>query len=100
MPHGKIKDARAWMSAALQFQYDCWSALNKAKDAKMVNKTITFMDSLTGLTSNALSMVFAYDGYGKETGSWAVGEKWGGWRVQSGFQGRGSNELKGGRDGV
>jgi pectinesterase inhibitor-like protein len=72
LPHGRVKDARAWMSSALQFQFDCWSALNKANDTKTVNETISFMDSLTGLTSNALSMLFAYDVYGKDTGSWAL----------------------------
>jgi hypothetical protein len=71
LPNGKFKDARAWLSAALLFQYDCWSALKYANDTKMVNETMSFLDSLTGLTSNALSMVFAYDVYGKDVGSWA-----------------------------
>ncbi|KAF5480672.1 hypothetical protein F2P56_001405, partial [Juglans regia] len=28
LPHGRIKDARIWMSASLLYQQDCWSALN------------------------------------------------------------------------
>ncbi|XP_059433124.1 probable pectinesterase/pectinesterase inhibitor 51 [Corylus avellana] len=72
LPNGRVKDARAWLSAALLFQYDCWSALKYANDTSMVNETMSFLDSLTGLTSNALSMLFAYDVYGKEIGSWAL----------------------------
>lgn len=36
VPSGKTKDARAWFSAALLFQYDCWSALKYANDTAMV----------------------------------------------------------------
>ncbi|KAB1223329.1 putative pectinesterase/pectinesterase inhibitor 51 [Morella rubra] len=68
---GRIKDARAWMSAALLYQYDCWSALKYANDTQMVNETMSFMDSLIGLTSNALSMVRSYGIFGNDTGSWA-----------------------------
>ena len=72
LPNGRVKNARAWLSAALLFQYDCWSALKYANDTNMVNETMSFLNSLTGLTSNALSMLFAYDVYGKEIGSWAL----------------------------
>ncbi|KAG6660783.1 hypothetical protein I3843_03G124400 [Carya illinoinensis] len=71
LPHGRIKDARVWMSASLLYQQDCWSALKYANDTQMVNSTMSFLDSLVGLTSNALSMVFSYSVFGNETGSWA-----------------------------
>ncbi|XP_018815067.1 probable pectinesterase/pectinesterase inhibitor 51 [Juglans regia] len=71
LPHGRIKDARIWLSASLQYQQGCWSALKLVNDTQMVNSTMSFLDSLVGLTSNALSMVFSYDIFGNETGSWA-----------------------------
>jgi siroheme synthase len=37
----------------------------------MVNETIALFEPITKLTSNAISMVFAYDVYGKDTKSWA-----------------------------
>lgn len=36
VPSGKNKDARAWFSAALLFQYDCWSGLKYANDTAKV----------------------------------------------------------------
>lgn len=70
LPRGRTKDARAWMSAALLYQYDCWSGLKYANDTQMVNKTMSFLNTLTMLTSNALSMIVSYDLFGNETGSW------------------------------
>ncbi|CAK9162534.1 unnamed protein product [Ilex paraguariensis] len=70
LPRGRIKDSRAWMSASLAYQYDCWSGLKYANDTSMVNQTMAFMNSLIGLTSNALSMIRCYDIIGNETGSW------------------------------
>ncbi|KAI3947802.1 hypothetical protein MKX01_034467 [Papaver californicum] len=70
LPSGRIKDARAWMSAALLYQYDSWSALKYVNDSQLVNKTMSFMDSLMGFTSNALSMVVSYDLFDDETASW------------------------------
>uniref|UniRef100_A0A5B7B2U0 Putative pectinesterase/pectinesterase inhibitor 51 n=2 Tax=Davidia involucrata TaxID=16924 RepID=A0A5B7B2U0_DAVIN len=58
------------MSAALLYQYDCWSALKYVNDSQRVNETMAFLDSLIGLTSNALSMMVSYDIFGKDTGSW------------------------------
>ncbi|GAV57874.1 Pectinesterase domain-containing protein/PMEI domain-containing protein [Cephalotus follicularis] len=70
LPSGKIKDARAWMSAGLSYQYDCWSGLKYVNDTGMVNETMSFLDSLTGFTSNGLSMLMAYDNFGNKTASW------------------------------
>ncbi|KAK4747131.1 hypothetical protein SAY87_026168 [Trapa incisa] len=74
LSRAKTKDARAWLSAALVFQYDCWSALKFAYDttAVQVNKTMAFLDSLTMQTSNALAMVVSYDIYGNDTGLWRL----------------------------
>ncbi|KAG6721695.1 hypothetical protein I3843_03G124300 [Carya illinoinensis] len=71
LPHGRIKDARIWMSASLLYQQDCWSALKYANDTQMVNSTMSFLDSLVGLTSKALSMVFSYSIFGNNIGLWA-----------------------------
>lgn len=93
LPRGRTKDGRAYMSAALLFQYDCWSALKYANDTDKVNETMAFLDSLMGLTSNALSMIRSYDLYGNETGSWAppVTERAGFWEGSGGGSGLGYN---------
>ncbi|KAL4387873.1 hypothetical protein GQ457_09G011810 [Hibiscus cannabinus] len=71
LKRGKIKDARAWMSAALCYQNDCWGALKYVNDTQLVNETMAFLDSLMHHTSNALSMMAAYDNYGNDVNSWA-----------------------------
>ncbi|XWS29391.1 hypothetical protein CRYUN_Cryun24cG0025500 [Craigia yunnanensis] len=70
LTRGKLKNARAWMSAALCYQYDCWSALKYVNDTKMVDQTMAFLNSLTQHSSNALSMMAAYDNYGDDIASW------------------------------
>ncbi|KAI3462376.1 hypothetical protein Pfo_019039 [Paulownia fortunei] len=60
LPRGKFKDARAWMSAALVYQYDCWSALKYVNNTSLVDKTM----------ANALGMMVNYDAFGEKTGSW------------------------------
>ncbi|KAK4765580.1 hypothetical protein SAY86_026670 [Trapa natans] len=72
LPRGKTKDARAWLSAALLYQYDCWSALKYANDTALVNETMSLLDSLTMLTSNSLGMLVSYDLYGSDVGSWRL----------------------------
>ncbi|KAI3427477.1 Pectinesterase [Psidium guajava] len=70
LPGGRIKDARAWLSAALLYQYDCWSALKYANDTSQVDQTMAFLNTLTMLTSNALSMLVSLDRFGKDTAAW------------------------------
>ncbi|XP_059298659.1 probable pectinesterase/pectinesterase inhibitor 51 [Lycium ferocissimum] len=65
-----IKDARAWMSAAMVYQYDCWSALKYVNGTSQVNETMAFLNSLIGYSSNALGMMVNYDYFGNKTGSW------------------------------
>lgn len=87
LPRGRNKDARAWMSAALLYQYDCWSALKYANDTQLVNQTMSFLDTvLIRLSSNALSMMASYDNFGNETASWGPPrtERDGFWKKGSG----------------
>ncbi|XP_071735486.1 probable pectinesterase/pectinesterase inhibitor 51 [Rutidosis leptorrhynchoides] len=73
-PRGGIemKHGRAWTSAGLAYQYDCWSALKYVNDTKMINQTMSFLNTLIGYTSNALSLMRSYDLYGDETTSWSA----------------------------
>ncbi|XP_062096840.1 probable pectinesterase/pectinesterase inhibitor 51 [Humulus lupulus] len=86
LPSGKKKDARAWMSAALLYQYDCWSALKYANDTQLVNQTMSFVNSLTELSSNALSMMMSYDDNGDDMSTWTPPKT-----ERDGFWGRGSD---------
>ncbi|KAG5136670.1 hypothetical protein JHK82_021401 [Glycine max] len=70
LPRGRTKDARAWLGAALAYQYDCWNSLKYANDTEMVGKTMLFIDNLETLSSNALSMAFSFDAFGNDTASW------------------------------
>ncbi|CAH9109790.1 unnamed protein product [Cuscuta europaea] len=67
---GKIKDARAWMSAVLVYHYDCWSALKYVNETSQVNRTMAFTWALLGFTGDALGMLVNYDQVGGDTGSW------------------------------
>ncbi|KAL8528938.1 hypothetical protein ACS0TY_006420 [Phlomoides rotata] len=71
LSRGKIKDARAWVSAALVYQYDCWSALKYVNDTSLVAETMAFFNSsVISSTANALGMMVNYDNFGDKTGSW------------------------------
>uniref|UniRef100_A0A7N1A5T1 pectinesterase n=1 Tax=Kalanchoe fedtschenkoi TaxID=63787 RepID=A0A7N1A5T1_KALFE len=70
IPQGKIKDGRARMSAALAYQYDCWSGLKYVNETSKVNETMSFLAGLIQHTSNALSILVAHDVYGNDTASW------------------------------
>ncbi|XVF14920.1 hypothetical protein REPUB_Repub09cG0102600 [Reevesia pubescens] len=102
LSRGKLKDARAWMSAALCYQYDCWSALKYVNDTKLVDQTMAFLDSLTQHSSNALSMMSAYDNYGDNIATWAPPkterdgfyEKGSGGGTELGFNGGFPSNLK------
>lgn len=98
LTRGRTKDARAWMSAALAYNYDTWSALKYVNDTKLVNETMSFMDSLIGLNSNALSMLMAYDIFGLDSGSWAPPrtERDGFWEGVGGSGGGSGSGSKGG----
>ncbi|KAJ9177792.1 hypothetical protein P3X46_012965 [Hevea brasiliensis] len=71
LPFGKTKNVRAWMSAAVAYQYDCYGGLSyQGGNSQEVNETKAFLDNLIGLSSNALSMIVSYDLFGNETRSW------------------------------
>ncbi|THG08556.1 hypothetical protein TEA_015916 [Camellia sinensis var. sinensis] len=71
LPRGEIKNARAWMSAALVYENGCMSGLNKTTNAfPWVNTTVSYLESLVNLTSDALSMMVSYDVFGNETQLW------------------------------
>ncbi|XP_077217163.1 putative pectinesterase/pectinesterase inhibitor 51 [Tasmannia lanceolata] len=91
LPRGKIKDARAWLSAALLYQYDCWSALKYVNTTQRVNSTMAFLNSLTELTSNSLSMLVSYDLFGNGTELWKPPEteRNGFWEAAGGESGSG-----------
>ncbi|KAJ8765353.1 hypothetical protein K2173_012050 [Erythroxylum novogranatense] len=71
LARGEIKDVRAWMSAALTYQSGCHGGFqSRAGDIPSAKETILHLQNLMNITSNALSMVVAYDLYGNETRSW------------------------------
>ncbi|KAK6794009.1 hypothetical protein RDI58_007462 [Solanum bulbocastanum] len=96
LPRRAIKDARAWMSAAMVYQYDCWSALKYVNGTSQVNETMAFLNSLIEYSSNALGMMVNYDNLGNETGSWSPPktERDGFWELDAG--GSTGQEFNGG----
>lgn len=71
LPLGKTKTLRAWMSAALAYQSDCYGGLSfQGGNSQEVNETKAFLEDLIGLSSNALSMIVSYDLYGNDTRLW------------------------------
>ncbi|GER27238.1 plant invertase/pectin methylesterase inhibitor [Striga asiatica] len=71
LARGDLKDARAWLSAALVYQYDSWSALKYVNDTAQVGRAMAYLDSaLIGVTSDALAMIVNYDIFGDKIGSW------------------------------
>ncbi|KAK6775453.1 hypothetical protein RDI58_026454 [Solanum bulbocastanum] len=93
--NGGYKSARAWMSSVMVYQYDCWSALKYVNGTSQVSKTMSFINSLIGYSSNALGMIVNFDLYGADTGSWTVPktERDGFWE---GSGSGGSGQVKGG----
>lgn len=98
LPRGRNKDARAWMSAALLFQYDCSNALKYANDTSETSETMSFLDTLMSYTSNALSMQVSYDVFGNDTASWSPPktERDGLWEAGSGSGGNFGSGFRGG----
>ncbi|GLJ07101.1 hypothetical protein SUGI_0058270 [Cryptomeria japonica] len=64
-----VKDGRAWMSAALTYEYDCYSGLNRQNRSDL-SSTVQQINSTMTLTSTALSMVAAIDTYGRDMKLW------------------------------
>ncbi|CAI9108976.1 OLC1v1008698C1 [Oldenlandia corymbosa var. corymbosa] len=95
---GGIKDSRAWMSAALVYQYDCWSALKYVNGTSKVNETMAFLNDLLGLSSNALGMMLNFDNFGEKTELWTAPktERDGFWERVDGSGGGSGFGFKGG----
>ncbi|KAK9071590.1 hypothetical protein SSX86_008018 [Deinandra increscens subsp. villosa] len=91
LPRGDTKNGRAWTSAGLAYQYDCWSALKYVNDSKMINETMAFMNTSICYTSNALSLMMAYDVFGDQTASWTPPRT-----ERDGFWERGGDSVAGG----
>ncbi|MCE3217040.1 hypothetical protein HAX54_010156 [Datura stramonium] len=93
LARGEMKDARAWMSAALGYQHGCSSGLKKVNDTSRVRQTIVLMESLIGFTSDTLGMIMNYDIHGNQIASWSPPktEREGFWEAV-----RGTREVKGG----
>ncbi|GJT25245.1 probable pectinesterase/pectinesterase inhibitor 51 [Tanacetum coccineum] len=73
LPDSKIKDARAWTSAALSHQLNCLSGLDRANNNTdaFASNTVSFMNTtLVTSTSNALSMMVSYQLHGNQTSLW------------------------------
>ncbi|CDY21601.1 BnaC09g46910D [Brassica napus] len=66
LTRGKIKDARAWMSAALVSR----SPLKYVNGTKEVVETMSSLNEFINVTSNALSMMVSYDNFGDNVSSW------------------------------
>ncbi|CAM6091579.1 unnamed protein product [Calypogeia fissa] len=67
-----IQDIQAWLSAALQFQYDCFSALSNLPNppADVTSVILPQMNSTMQLVSNALCMTDALAFYGDAPSGW------------------------------
>ena len=85
------------MSSSLFSQYDCWSALKYANDTSLMNETMSFLNLLTHLTSNTLSLLFSYDNFRNNNASWvpARTERDGFWEAAKKFGGGGGGGFKG-----
>nr|XP_023896785.1 probable pectinesterase/pectinesterase inhibitor 51 [Quercus suber] len=70
LPHGNLKNARTWMSASLLHHTDCGSALTRINDTKLATETLSLVNTLVNITSNALSLLFSYEHFGNNTASW------------------------------
>jgi len=71
LSHDRLRDARAWASSALNFQYGCWGGLKYVNDTPLVNTTLSYFDTeVIVSTSNALSMMRALDALGNDPAKW------------------------------
>ncbi|XP_047974358.1 probable pectinesterase/pectinesterase inhibitor 51 [Salvia hispanica] len=66
-----VRDARAWMSASLAYQYGCMSGLKNVNDTPLVAEAVAFFNTtLIGSTADVLAMMASYDYFGEETSKW------------------------------
>ncbi|KAI4325862.1 hypothetical protein MLD38_031226 [Melastoma candidum] len=65
-----LADTRVYVSAALQYVYDCWSELSYSNTSSRVDRAMAFLESVIQITSNSLSILTSYDVYGPVPSSW------------------------------
>ncbi|KAF3329309.1 putative pectinesterase/pectinesterase inhibitor 51 [Carex littledalei] len=66
-----LPSARIHSSAALLYQYDCWSSYKYVNDSKTISDAMAFLaNNLTAQTSNIVSMLAAMERYGNDTSLW------------------------------
>lgn len=66
-----VKDAQSWISAALTYQYGCYSAFHTINTTlPEVRRTAEQINGVMRLTSTALGMLDAMDTYGHNMKSW------------------------------
>ncbi|XP_078182190.1 putative pectinesterase/pectinesterase inhibitor 51 [Carex rostrata] len=71
LPSPSLPSVRILSSAALLYQYDCWSAYKYVNDSSTISDAMAFLaNNLTALTSNTISMVAALQRYGDDTSLW------------------------------
>ncbi|XP_010911792.1 probable pectinesterase/pectinesterase inhibitor 51 [Elaeis guineensis] len=70
LPAGSLGDARAWASATLLYQYDCWSGLKYVNGTAQVSDAMAFLAGLVNVTSDALAMLAALQRYGPDVAQW------------------------------
>lgn len=71
LPKENIEDARAWVSAALAYQYGCMSGLKNVNDTPLVAETVAFLNTtMIRSTIDVLAMMANYEFFGDDTGSW------------------------------
>lgn len=71
LPRGRMKDARAWMSATSGYQVGCSTGFKNINKATLkLTETVSFLEKLVVVTNNVLSMMMNYDNFGEETAAW------------------------------
>ncbi|KAL9245668.1 hypothetical protein vseg_019293 [Gypsophila vaccaria] len=66
-----LLDSRAWASAALTYQYDCWNELSYVNGTRVVDTAMAFISStLMVAASNAVSMLHALVNFGEDPSAW------------------------------
>lgn len=65
-----VKDAQTWISAALTYQYGCYSAFHTLNSTRLVRSTADQINGVMKITSTALGMLNALNAYGHDMKSW------------------------------
>ncbi|KAJ7516628.1 hypothetical protein O6H91_22G065300 [Diphasiastrum complanatum] len=66
----RMDDIKSYLSAALTYQNDCYSALQEIQTTTFLSKMMAQIKSAASLISNSLSMLDALDSYGPDPTHW------------------------------